>query len=40
MNRSQFRRPRDNLSHVERKALRELKSMNYINIKPADKAQL
>ena len=34
---NRFRRPRDNLIHEERKALRELKSMNYITIKPADK---
>ena len=37
INRSTYRQPRDNLSHAERIALKELKSMNHIVIKPADK---
>ena len=37
LNRSIYRRPRDNLTHSERVALKELKSMNHIVIKPADK---
>ena len=37
LNRSKFRRPRDNLSLEECLALRELKMMHHITIKPADK---
>ena len=37
MNRSTFRRPRDNLSQQERIALKELKMMHHVTIKPADK---
>ena len=37
INCSPFRRPRDNLGKSERQALKELKMMHHITIKPADK---
>ena len=37
---TKYRCPKDNPTHAERKALKELKSLNHIVIKPADKGSV